>query len=57
MHVISAKAMAFVEVLGLLFYFFRGVEASIKIEGDSNLIYLQDRHNEMRSMSEEAFYV
>ncbi len=57
MHVISAKAVAFAEVLGLLFYFFRGVGAPIKLEGDSNLIYLQDRHNEMRSMSEEAFYV
>ncbi len=57
MHVISAKVVAFAEIFGLLFYFFRGVEAPIKIEGDSNLIYLQDRHSEMRSMSEEAFYV
>ena len=56
-HVISARVVAFAEALGLLFYFFRGVEAPSKIEGDSNLIYLQDRHNEMRSMSEEAFYV
>ena len=38
MHVISAKAMAFTEVLGLLFYFFRGIEVLGKIEGNSNLI-------------------